>query len=263
MLDERKGRRRLHGLERPWHPRQVVVVCIFGLSVVCSGLSTALLVPEARGFCDLVVLASVDASIAVLFGIMVALFIAVSTADTLATKYPRSLYPGEKIARCRSCDVTVNSRTKHCLCCAKCVEGFDHHCDYLNTCIGTANVRQFRLLIAASIAYLIVQTALAIFTLLVTSASFGVQTLVALLAVLPAIGLVGLFVLAAFQAYIYRSGMTTFEFAVHMSRAKRKKQVVQQHPAAAHNKAMAPSVHLVKLSSSTSGPAPPLVLQFV
>ncbi|EQC41845.1 hypothetical protein, variant [Saprolegnia diclina VS20] len=259
MLDERNGRQRRHGLERPWHPRQVIVVSIFGLSVVCAGLSTALLVPEAHDLCDLVVLASVAMAIAVLFGVMVALFIAVSTADTLATKYPRSLHPGEKIARCRSCNLTVNSRTKHCLCCAKCVEGFDHHCDYLNTCIGTANVRQFRLLIAASIAYLLVQTALAIATLLVSSASSGAKALVALLAALPAMGLMGLFVLAAFQAYIYR--MTTFEFAVHMSRAKRKKHVVQQHPAT--KKPLPPSVHLVMLSSTASGPPPPLLLQFV
>lgn len=32
-------------------------------------------------------------------------------------------------------------RTRHCKSCNKCVEDFDHHCPYLNTCIGHRNYR--------------------------------------------------------------------------------------------------------------------------
>ena len=33
------------------------------------------------------------------------------------------------------------SRAKHCRICDKCVEGFDHHCKWLNTCVGSKNYR--------------------------------------------------------------------------------------------------------------------------
>ena len=33
------------------------------------------------------------------------------------------------------------SKAKHCRTCDKCVEGFDHHCKWLNTCVGSRNYR--------------------------------------------------------------------------------------------------------------------------
>lgn len=34
-------------------------------------------------------------------------------------------------------------RTRHCYICNKCVENFDHHCDWLHQCIGKNNCRVF------------------------------------------------------------------------------------------------------------------------
>ncbi|XP_038125358.1 palmitoyltransferase ZDHHC11 isoform X1 [Cyprinodon tularosa] len=40
---------------------------------------------------------------------------------------------------CYLCDVNVGPKVKHCGVCNKCVEGFDHHCKWLNTCVGQRN----------------------------------------------------------------------------------------------------------------------------
>jgi len=51
---------------------------------------------------------------------------------------------------CHICQVTVERKTRHCKPCNKCVAGFDHHCVYLNTCIGSKNYSEFILLIYLS-----------------------------------------------------------------------------------------------------------------
>mmetsp|Transcript_49660 Transcript_49660/g.87786 ORF Transcript_49660/g.87786 Transcript_49660/m.87786 type:complete len:262 (-) Transcript_49660:59-844(-) len=46
------------------------------------------------------------------------------------------------------CYVSGEARTKHCHSCSKCVDGFDHHCDFLQTCVGRRNYRAFITLVA-------------------------------------------------------------------------------------------------------------------
>ena len=48
---------------------------------------------------------------------------------------------------CNVCDAYVMERTKHCGPCNRCCEEFDHHCKWLNTCIGYANYGTFTTLI--------------------------------------------------------------------------------------------------------------------
>mmetsp|Transcript_27174 Transcript_27174/g.78080 ORF Transcript_27174/g.78080 Transcript_27174/m.78080 type:complete len:326 (+) Transcript_27174:110-1087(+) len=46
---------------------------------------------------------------------------------------------------CTICRVVVAETSKHCWTCMKCVDGFDHHCVWLNTCIGRKNYWSFLL----------------------------------------------------------------------------------------------------------------------
>lgn len=44
---------------------------------------------------------------------------------------------------CTFCDCHVMERTKHCGKCKRCTMEFDHHCLYLNNCIGSRNYKYF------------------------------------------------------------------------------------------------------------------------
>ncbi|CAJ1436600.1 unnamed protein product, partial [Effrenium voratum] len=59
------------------------------------------------------------------------------------TRYAEALpgmpdsYPDGESRRCDDCDTDVfHTRVKHCQTCGWCMEGFDHHCRYLNVCVG-------------------------------------------------------------------------------------------------------------------------------
>eukprot|EP00347_Sterkiella_histriomuscorum_P007383 403349149 len=48
---------------------------------------------------------------------------------------------------CDKCDAHVNDNTKHCNRCNRCTKEFDHHCIWLNNCVGYNNYRDFCILI--------------------------------------------------------------------------------------------------------------------
>ncbi|WKX90381.1 hypothetical protein Q1695_009318 [Nippostrongylus brasiliensis] len=48
---------------------------------------------------------------------------------------------------CNICQIHVKEKTKHCRQCNFCVEVFDHHCIWLNNCIGKKNYRLFVVLL--------------------------------------------------------------------------------------------------------------------
>ena len=44
---------------------------------------------------------------------------------------------------CEVCQTHVANDAKHCGQCNRCVDGFDHHCRWLNNCIGRSNYESF------------------------------------------------------------------------------------------------------------------------
>ncbi|XP_069920454.1 palmitoyltransferase ZDHHC4 isoform X2 [Oryctolagus cuniculus] len=53
-----------------------------------------------------------------------------------------------KNARCSACDLRKPARSKHCRVCDCCVHRFDHHCVWVNNCIGAWNARYFLIYLA-------------------------------------------------------------------------------------------------------------------
>lgn len=45
--------------------------------------------------------------------------------------------------KCRKCKVTRPLRAHHCGACGTCVLKMDHHCPWINNCVGHANHRYF------------------------------------------------------------------------------------------------------------------------
>ena len=69
---------------------------------------------------------------------------------------PRTYTPGydEPERMCHSCNGYKAPRSHHCFLCGRCVMKMDHHCPWINTCVGYHNQRYFTLFLT----YLLVGT---------------------------------------------------------------------------------------------------------
>ena len=57
---------------------------------------------------------------------------------------------------CSYCEVIVSETSFHCFTCGKCVELFDHHCPFINNCLGYRNHKYFLVFLCAYALFLII-----------------------------------------------------------------------------------------------------------
>ncbi|OVA04389.1 zinc finger protein [Macleaya cordata] len=88
--------------------------------------------------------------LAVAVGVVLFLLTSFSDPGTVkaenVTQY-LSAYPYDNIIfsekECFTCKIPKPARSKHCSICDRCVARFDHHCGWMNNCIGEKNTRYF------------------------------------------------------------------------------------------------------------------------
>ena len=61
----------------------------------------------------------------------------------------------DPVLLCPDCQIIRTQRSRHCSICNKCVERFDHHCPWINNCVGTANHAAFMMFLISVIATLV------------------------------------------------------------------------------------------------------------
>ena len=132
-------------------------------------------------------------------------------------------------------------RTKHCGRCNKCVHDFDHHCVFLNTCIGGRNYVSFVSLLVCSVGALALQAWLGLrlcldtvpkgsLSLLDTAAKawivplLWVQNLAAC-----CVGALVAALLGVHMGLIY-SGQTTYEYLTAINRSEEEGSRVERSP---------------------------------
>lgn len=159
-------------------------------------------------------------------------------------------------AQCYICDVILNKTSKHCGDCGKCVDKFDHHCVWLNTCIGIKNYKYFISLVISVFVMTTTSLVLSLMYLIevlnpisedgiIDRSKSGIVNLpkeglivILILSLIVLIPLVGLVIqLLGFHVVINRRGMTTYEFVVEQQRLihEERRAAQQAREAAANN----------------------------
>lgn len=150
--ETRRKLRRTNGLQMPWHPQQVagwLVLATFGacsFGVLLPGLGPNLY-PVVLFVLGSLFFLHVVSHVA-------ALLIDPADPQLRHENRPKATAVPEldkakhahviENGKCHLCNIyTSGHRTKHCGSCNKCVEKFDHHCKWLNHCIGARNYVAF------------------------------------------------------------------------------------------------------------------------
>lgn len=161
--NEYRKDRRVNGFQLPLHPLQLVGWITFFVFILAAFF---VVIPAFQPSVQLPLYVTISV-LAVIHVIAHIAALAIDPADIelrkistrkVVPEFDRSkhLHVIEN-GRCHLCNIKTSShRTKHCSVCNKCIEKFDHHCKYLNQCVGKQNYVPFLMCVVSAVAAVLV-----------------------------------------------------------------------------------------------------------
>ena len=129
---------------------------------------------------------------------------------------------------CLICCSNIYSSSKHCKKCDKCIENFDHHCNWLNNCVGKNNYSFFYLLVFILLCDCLLVAGIGIYLFFETdnNSKKHFQLIVTLIGGLANFGVsINFSYLFIFHTYFIYKGVTTYEYIL----SKGKNADVEDH----------------------------------
>lgn len=112
---------------------------------------------------------------------------------------------------CDDCKHYRPPRSHHCTICEMCVEQFDHHCPWVDNCVGVKNYRYFFLFVTSLLVYIIVGWCLTVVAIVLKRNELLQVIPEFILSVLLIIVFIPVIILWGFHIYLVAIGKTTFE----------------------------------------------------
>jgi hypothetical protein len=232
--------RRHTGFQRPLHQRQIAALSAFSYCFITWFITDF---PVLDSQLEKPLLTAV---FVLIFAIGFVCYVRISTVDPKldrSTAYYLEVRTKEGNRFCSTCNDYMPFRTKHCKLCKKCVEGFDHHCLYLNTCIAKKNYTPFFMLaglgsvlsafqLIISIWLLILQASDETIQMNIINSFYGSQVVFIVVCTILNAGVMAVFgaivSLFGFHCFIKIKGITTYEWIVQLSEKEDQKLQEQQ-----------------------------------
>ena len=124
----------------------------------------------------------------VLFGTLLVLSMVVSLADPGYIKndptvsFDKLLDSCEPSSLCPVCITVRTPRSRHCIICDRCIDRYDHHCPWVNNCVGKGNFGVFYTFVALQTVFLLTILSISIICKLTISPLSSIHSLAYLFA---------------------------------------------------------------------------------
>jgi len=129
-------------------------------------------------------------------------------SDAMALMQGSKIMPKFKLPPlCHSCKIQKWKRSKHCRTCRKCCREFDHHCPFVNNCVGALNYKYF---IVYIVSMSIAQTIYAVLTIMYMS-KVGWDTLLGISVIIVCVMMLMAWSMVSYHSDLLATNLTTNE----------------------------------------------------